>query len=215
LGGGGGARPVVTEKEKRHVRVTAPQQYGGIVEAVDLEQSRAVRQRPGMLEWWSHAKMQSAPKEKRKRGAVRHRVVRMSGVTLGWSATEQEVDLMDRATLLYFRGLLEHQLAQLSSRLESGLLGSEAHNDDRDPKDEADLATSRSAREWAYRMQGRNHRLQRELSAALQRIRDGEFGICEQCADEIDIQRLHANPWTSVCIACKRTQESFARRKVA
>jgi DnaK suppressor protein len=122
---------------------------------------------------------------------------------------------MDRATLLYFRGLLEQQLAQLSRRLESGLLRSESHNDDRDPKDEADLATSRSAREWAYRMQGRNQRLQRELSAALQRIRDGEFGVCEVCADEIDIQRLHANPWTRVCIGCKRAQESFERRQVA
>jgi DnaK suppressor protein len=143
------------------------------------------------------------------------RVVAIGRVTLSWSVSEQEVDLMDRATLLYFRGMLEEDLAQLSIRLESGLLSSESHNDDRDPKDEADLANSRSAQEWAYRMQGRNHRLRREIRAALQRIRDGEFGVCDQCADDIGIERLRANPWTRVCINCKRAQENFARRKVA
>jgi DnaK suppressor protein len=122
---------------------------------------------------------------------------------------------VDRATMLYFRDELEKQLAQLSIRLQSEFLSPDSHGDDPVPKDEVDLATARAAREWTFRMQSRNHRLRVELCAALQRIGDGDFGVCERCADDIDIKRLQANPWTRFCIGCKRAQESFEQRKVA
>ena len=131
------------------------------------------------------------------------------------SIVEQEVDCMDSQTLLRFRDLLEKQLNQLLMTQTGDVLDLHLHTDDRDPKDEADMATSRVAREWAYRMENRRFVLQREIRAALQRIHVGEFGICGHCADDIDIQRLRANPWTRLCISCQRHKEAAIRRRVA
>jgi DnaK suppressor protein len=122
---------------------------------------------------------------------------------------------MDRETLLQFRDLLQNQLEQLSIRRTRQVMELEDHIDDRNPKDEADMVTSRAAREWAYRMDNRKSLLQREIRAALQRIHVGNFGVCSRCADDVDIERLRANPWTGLCIGCQRSQEAAARRCVA
>ena len=39
--------------------------------------------------------------------------------------------------------------------------------------------------------------------AALRRIHDGTFGICEECEDEISPKRLSALPWASLCVVCQ------------
>ena len=56
-----------------------------------------------------------------------------------------------------------------------------------------------------------NRRREIELSrinTALQRIEDGEFGLCVSCAEEIVLARLKADPSTPICIACaNRSQQ--------
>lgn len=39
-----------------------------------------------------------------------------------------------------------------------------------------------------------------EIDAALQRIEDGTYGICEVCGKPIGAERLAAIPWTRFCI---------------
>ena len=41
-----------------------------------------------------------------------------------------------------------------------------------------------------------------ELDAALDRLRSGGYGICEDCGDRIPPARLEAHPAARVCIAC-------------
>ena len=43
-----------------------------------------------------------------------------------------------------------------------------------------------------------------EIDAALQRIEDGSYGICEGCGNPIDPDRLSAIPWTRLCIDDQR-----------
>ena len=50
---------------------------------------------------------------------------------------------------------------------------------------------------------------QKEIQAvnrALARIELGEFGACEVCGKEIEVERLEAIPWTSVCSRHARTE---------
>jgi DnaK suppressor protein len=50
----------------------------------------------------------------------------------------------------------------------------------------------------------------RELSRienALERIREGHYGICEGCACNIPIARLNALPYATLCIKCQRESE--------
>jgi DnaK suppressor protein len=46
-------------------------------------------------------------------------------------------------------------------------------------------------------------KLLRAIEAAIERIDNGNYGICTICDQEISVARLSAVPWTSVCIACK------------
>jgi DnaK suppressor protein len=50
---------------------------------------------------------------------------------------------------------------------------------------------------------------QKEIQAinrALARIELGEFGACEVCEKEIEVERLEAIPWTTVCSKHARTE---------
>jgi DnaK suppressor protein len=46
-------------------------------------------------------------------------------------------------------------------------------------------------------------KLLRAIEAAISRIDSGSFGVCTMCGEAISDARLHAVPWTSVCIECK------------
>ena len=50
----------------------------------------------------------------------------------------------------------------------------------------------------------------RELASiekALQRMRDGNFGACDNCNDKIPMARLNALPYAIYCIECQREME--------
>ena len=50
----------------------------------------------------------------------------------------------------------------------------------------------------------------RELSRieyALERMREGQFGICEGCGTSIPMARLNALPYATYCIKCQREAE--------
>ena len=50
------------------------------------------------------------------------------------------------------------------------------------------------------------------LSAALDRLNDGEYGVCVECAERISPARLHAVPEVQTCVRCQDGIERFARR---
>jgi DnaK suppressor protein len=45
------------------------------------------------------------------------------------------------------------------------------------------------------------------VDGALERIREGSFGECIACGDEINPKRLEAVPWTRHCIECQEKAE--------
>ncbi len=47
-----------------------------------------------------------------------------------------------------------------------------------------------------------------EIDAALQRIEDGTYGICEGCGKPIGAERLSALPWARLCIDDQRRASS-------
>ncbi|MGI9394157.1 MAG: TraR/DksA family transcriptional regulator [Boseongicola sp.] len=44
----------------------------------------------------------------------------------------------------------------------------------------------------------------RRIDAALARIKDGSFGVCTVCGDDIAAERLDAVPDTPFCATCAR-----------
>jgi DnaK suppressor protein len=50
------------------------------------------------------------------------------------------------------------------------------------------------------------------LDDALERLRRGLYGICEECGEEISVERLRVIPFAAYCIDCQHQRES---KKVA
>jgi len=81
-----------------------------------------------------------------------------------------------------------------------------------DPTDQASIETDRN---FNLRIQARERRLIRKIEKAIQRLRDGEFGICEACGGDISVPRLQARPVTTLCIDCKHEQEQEERTHIS
>jgi DnaK suppressor protein len=43
----------------------------------------------------------------------------------------------------------------------------------------------------------------RETLYALDRLENGNFGVCLDCEEDISLKRLNAVPWASRCISCQ------------
>lgn len=73
--------------------------------------------------------------------------------------------------------------------------------------DLGDQASAEIDRNFMLRLRGREQKLLKKIEAAIEKIDNGIFGICEVCGQEIDIKRLEARPVTTMCIECKTEQE--------
>lgn len=73
---------------------------------------------------------------------------------------------------------------------------------DREPDDEGAEASRNLATHLLLSHLDRDRRILREIEAALNRIKKGEYGICESCGENIPEARLQALPWARFCIHC-------------
>jgi len=80
-----------------------------------------------------------------------------------------------------------------------------------DLPDEMDLASSEYLQSFTFRLRGREKVFLEKIDHALEKIRDGSFGVCEQCGDPISIKRLEARLETTLCIRCKEDQERLEK----
>lgn len=112
---------------------------------------------------------------------------------------------MDNKTLEEFKELLNQQLESLSQEVGKTVSGMTEENPNfPDPTDRASLESDRN---FELRIRDRERMLSKKILQALERIKDGTFGHCESCDEEIGIERLRARPVTTLCIDCKTEQE--------
>ncbi len=78
-----------------------------------------------------------------------------------------------------------------------------------DALDEVQLA---AGREMTTRTLERESKILRGVRAALDRIEEGTYGVCENCEEEIDLKRLNAVPWAALCIVCQEQNERDDQR---
>jgi len=71
----------------------------------------------------------------------------------------------------------------------------------------ADIATYTYDRELDSTLEGAEGEHLSHIEAALKRIEDGTYGICENCGKPVSPERLEAMPWATLCIDCKRLVE--------
>lgn len=76
----------------------------------------------------------------------------------------------------------------------------------------ADQATDNFDREFTLGLASTEQQSLNAIEAALRRIDDGTYGICEECKKVIPQKRLTAMPHARLCIKCQELEEKNKRR---
>lgn len=120
---------------------------------------------------------------------------------------------MEKEMQAYFKEILLKRLDELYDEAEKTVAGM-TDTEETFP-DPTDRATLESDRNFMLRIRDRERKLILKIREALQRIEDGTFGDCEDCGDDIGVDRLKARPVTTLCIECKRKQEANEKARGA
>ena len=113
---------------------------------------------------------------------------------------------MDKKRLDYYKKKLvarREELVRGIARTEQ-----EGREADEDPTvDLADKAANSYTKEFLFGQTNSDRNLLALVDQALQRIKDGTYGQCANCGEEIQQKRLDAVPWAAYCIECQEKKE--------
>ena len=76
-----------------------------------------------------------------------------------------------------------------------------------EPGDTGDESIANALSDFNVAILDRHIQGMRDIEAALQRIKEGEYGVCIDCGDDIDFARLQAYPTAKRCIVCQEKRE--------
>jgi len=72
--------------------------------------------------------------------------------------------------------------------------------------DMADQADGNNEVHIQLKLKQTDAKILQAIEEALARLDKGTYGTCRDCGEPISPARLHAIPWTRVCITCKEKQ---------
>lgn len=126
--------------------------------------------------------------------------------TLDDGAVKPSEGSMTKERLEHFRKLLEKELTDIIQKASSTEGQSELleYFSTPDWMDAADLEQSREA---ALLKEATEYQRWMDVQAALRKIKNGTYGICESCGGEISEARLEAYPTAKLCLDCQRDHE--------
>ncbi len=105
---------------------------------------------------------------------------------------------------------LERDLNELQQKLFEELqqrIGSVGNVSSDDPTEMMDLATDSEVDFMAAVSAEAGSDTVREIQEALRKVKEGSYGVCEDCGTDIPKRRLEARPFATRCISCKEEQE--------
>lgn len=91
---------------------------------------------------------------------------------------------------------LANQHAEFKKIVESG-----------EPGDEADIASDVIDGALLESLSAQDSNRLSMINSALDRIKNGKYGICVKCQEEIPEARLNALPFANMCIDCQSEEE--------
>ena len=74
-------------------------------------------------------------------------------------------------------------------------------------QDIADKAANSYTKEFLFHQSDYNRRILQLVNEALERLKNGSYGLCVACQEEVQVKRLEAVPWARHCIECQEKQE--------
>src|SRR5690242_4755276 len=114
--------------------------------------------------------------------------------------------VMEKKRLESFKKQLEERQRVLRNRVSSNENEGRS-TDETNAQDIADRAASSYTKEFLFHQSNNERQMLNQVDGALSRIREGVFGECISCGNEINAKRLEAVPWTRYCIECQEKME--------
>ena len=116
---------------------------------------------------------------------------------------------MKEKNLQFFKNLLTKRLNELLDHADDTIEGFlESAESLADPLDRASFESNRKT---TLRIRDRERMLIKKIRKSLEDIENGDYGICEDCGEDISIERLKARPVTFLCIGCKTKRETLEK----
>lgn len=109
---------------------------------------------------------------------------------------------MNDTQIARYRALIEARLAEIDTEDALGRSGQATVELDQQAIGRLSRQDALQSQAMARATHARRDIERRRLRAALERIRDAEFGTCEDCGDEIAEARLALDPGITRCISC-------------
>ena len=78
--------------------------------------------------------------------------------------------------------------------------------------DDADIASIETSQTSLQKIGKREAFLLKKIDKALKKYGTSDFGVCEECGEDIGFPRLKARPVAQLCIDCKTEQENSEKR---
>src|SRR5947209_19421472 len=113
---------------------------------------------------------------------------------------------MDKKRLERFKKRLEARQQELRRTVVRNQADGRSADEDT-ARDIADRANSSYTKEFLFSQSNNDRQLLQMVETSLLRIREGTFGECVSCGNEINPKRLEAVPWTRYCIECQEKLE--------
>ncbi len=114
---------------------------------------------------------------------------------------------MDKKKLEQYKKRLEQRQQELRRVLSRNVQDGRAADVEDTAQDIADKAANSYTKEFLFTQSTNDRQLLARVEEALGRIRDGSFGECVNCGDEVNPKRLEAVPWARYCINCQEKVE--------
>jgi DnaK suppressor protein len=114
-----------------------------------------------------------------------------------------------RDALLRLHKSLTARRAELRRRLGGDLEDLRNYSGTDQTGDSADLAFDAGSEEIASQLAELESRELGQIERALQRMKQGTYGLCEGCQTKIPVARLNALPYSTTCVKCQREMEIY------
>lgn len=80
-----------------------------------------------------------------------------------------------------------------------------------EPKDEADYASLEKGQSITNQLMLNQAEKLKAIKRSLERIKNGTYGICDACGEEIQVARLKVKVFADYCISCREVIEREAK----
>ncbi len=114
---------------------------------------------------------------------------------------------MDKEQLEQFRGILINLRTEIGGEYERAVETTNEQFGDSNLPDANEEASRTIERRLHLQMSDKNHQTLTQIEDALDRINDGEYGICLECGEDILPARLQLIPYARFCVECKENIE--------